>query len=33
VRRVAQDIEKIVYREPRVEVIAIDLDVVVGEFT
>jgi uncharacterized protein YlxP (DUF503 family) len=33
VRRVAQDVEKIVYREPRVEVIAFDLDVMVGEFT
>jgi uncharacterized protein YlxP (DUF503 family) len=33
VRRIAQDVEKIVNREPRAEVIAFDLDVVVGEFS
>jgi len=33
VRRVFQDVEKIVYREPRVEVLDLDLDVVAGEFT
>ena len=33
VRRIAQDIEKIVNREPRAEVIAFDLDIVVGEHT
>ncbi len=33
VRRIAQDVEKIVNREPRAEVIAFDLDIVVGEHT
>lgn len=33
VRQVAQSVEKIVYREPRVELIRFDLDVVVGEFS